>query len=259
VTPFVTQALLLRAVAFGEADRIVTLLTRGQGKISAVAKGARRSRTRFGAALSLFVLGEATLRERRGGDLMVLDRFDMVRDFSPLASDVIRMAHASYAAELLRELTVARQPEPALFDLLLEVYDVLLHSEPRADTLRAFELRLLDALGLRPVLDRCVACEGGAERLDRPGAAVDPVLGGVVCGVCAVRPDMKLPALPAAARGRLLALREASSLAAAVAFPAGPADIDATARVAMHALVGTHLHGPMRSVEFLVKLRATHG
>lgn len=253
----VEPALLLRAVAYGEADRIVTLYTRGHGKLSAMARVARKSRARFGASLALFVVGEATLRDRRGAELMTLERFDAVRDFSALAVDVVRMAHASYATELTRELTVPRQADPALFDLLVELYAVVATAAPAADTLRAFELRLLDEIGLRPVLDRCVACGAeGAGALDR-GAVVDPARGGLLCARCAglsrgegVRP------LPGAARLRLLEAQEVDSLAQAASLP--PLDPEGTARAreAMHAMVAAHLRAPLKSLEFIQQLRA---
>src|SRR5262249_59649646 len=92
-----SEAILLGAVAYGDADRVVTLMTRSHGKVGAMARGARKSRNRFGGALGPFVVGEAMLRERRGADLMLLDSFHARRDFSRLGSDVVKMGHASYA------------------------------------------------------------------------------------------------------------------------------------------------------------------
>jgi DNA repair protein RecO (recombination protein O) len=258
-TPIADEAVVLRSVAYGEADRIVTLLTRRHGKLSAIARAARRSQKRFGAALAPFVLGEAMLHERRGADLLVLDRFDARHDFSGLAFDVVRLAHASYATELVRELTEPRHVDPALFELLCELYETVSSHAPRADTLRAFELHLLDELGLRPVLDRCVGC-GTADGagLDAVGGQIDAARGGLVCGACAARAsfDAGRRALPAEARARLVAVRELS-LAQAAAIEPLPAVAQTAARTAMHALLAAHLRGPMRSLEFLEKLRTT--
>jgi DNA repair protein RecO (recombination protein O) len=255
--PFTTPAVVVRAVAYGEADRIVTLFTRTHGKVSAMARGAQKSRKRFGAALGLFVIGEATLRERRGAEMMSLESLDPIRDHSELGADVVKLAHASYATELVRELTVPRHADPTLFDLLCEVYAVVAAAPPAADTLRAFELALLDELGLRPVLERCTSCGAEGDALDAPGAIVDPGRGGVVCVACVARGTRAAGccALPADARARLLAIRELTLAQAAVA-PAAPPPIQTAARLAMHALIAAHLHGPIKSLEFISKLRA---
>jgi DNA repair protein RecO (recombination protein O) len=80
---FVTRAILLRAVATGEADRVVTLLGRPTGRVSAIARGARKSTRRFGGGLGLAATGEATLRDRSGAELSVLEGFEVVRGLSP--------------------------------------------------------------------------------------------------------------------------------------------------------------------------------
>jgi DNA repair protein RecO (recombination protein O) len=261
--PFVTDGILLGAVAYGEADRIVTLYTRARGKVSAMAKGARRSRRRFGASLALFVVGDATLRERsaRSAELLFLSRFDARHDFAAaLGADVVRLAQASYATELLRELTVPHQADPSLLELTVELYAAVAAAAPGATALRAFELRLLEAIGLRPVLDRCLACGADAGALDDPGALVDGDRGGVVCAGCArgsigAAGDVLRP-LPAAARRRLMAARAAESLAHAACLPPVSAETEAAARAAMHALLAAHLHRPMRTLAFIQKLRA---
>jgi DNA repair protein RecO (recombination protein O) len=256
MSSFVTDAILLRAVTTGEADRVVTLLSRDHGKITAVAKSAQKSRARFGAALAPFVVGEATLRERRGSELCGLDRFDARKDYGRLASDPVRFAHASYGTELARELSPPRHADPVVFELLEELYAVVADAPPASDTLRAYELRLLGALGLRPELDRCLSCGADApELLDEPGALLDPGLGGLRCARCApaarsagVRP------LPAAARRRLVEL-QAVALAEAARVPPLPSELGARAREAMHALLHAHLPGKLRSLEFIAKLR----
>lgn len=253
----VTPAILLASVPYGEADRVVTLYTRSHGKVSAMARAARKSRARFGASLSLFVVGEATLRERRGAEMMSLERFDAVRDFSTVGADVVAMAHASYATELTNRLTAPRQVDPALFDLLVELYEVVCSVPPASDTLRAFELRLLGEVGLRPVLDRCVSCGSDADAvLDEAGAVLDPGQGGLVCGRCAgqARGEGIRP-LPARARHRLLQLQEASIAGAAAGTPLD-AEAGARAREAIHAILAAHLRSPLKSLEFLHKLRS---
>lgn len=253
---FVTEAVLCGSVAYGDADRIVTLFTRSHGKIGAMARGARKSRHRFGAALAPFVIGEATLRERRGAELMVLDGFHAIRDFSRLGLDLVRLGHASYATELVRELTPPHRPDEAAFELLIELYRVVEVRPPRADTLRAFELRLLDVLGLRPALDRCVGCDTDEPAaLDR--AILDAGRGGLLCAPCGSSARGTVRLLPAAARARLLLVRDGALDDVAVRPPAP--ETEAAARDAVHALLSVHLPTQIRSLEFLRKLRGGHG
>ncbi len=262
---FVTHAVLLAAVSSGEADRVVTLYSREHGKLSAIAKGARKSRSRFGASLALFVAGEATLRDSRSGDLMLLERFDARADFTRLGEDVVKLAHASYATELLRELTVPRQPDAALYDLLLELYRIVMgYPAARGELarLRAPAPRRRAGLAAGPRTDRCLVCASEDDAvLDAEGALVDPGRGGLVCAACAAVVHFASDAirrLPAAARAQLLALLR------------GPACSPTRWRwrrcrprsrprrgEAMHALVQTHLHAPMRSLEFIRQLRAS--
>jgi DNA repair protein RecO (recombination protein O) len=251
-----TDAIVLRAVTTGEADRVMTLLTRTLGKVAAVARSAQKSRSRFGGALSAFVVGQATLRERRGSDLMALESFDARADYTGIAADPLRYAHASYATELVRELSAPRHADVAAFELLAELYATVATHAPAADTLRAFELRLLDDLGLRPVLDRCLACGADDEAtLDTPGAVLDPALGGLRCFRCA--PLARTPGvrpLPAPARHRLLDLADAPLAAAAVLAPLA-GEHAARAREALHALYAAHLPSPLRTLEFIQQLR----
>ena len=250
----ISEAVVLRLVTTGEADRVVTLYTRARGKVAAVAHGAVKSRRRFGAALAPYVLGEATLREKGGRELLVLERFDARRDFSGRLSDPVRMGHAAYGTELVRELTPAHQEDPALLDLLVELYEVVVECEPRAETLRAFELRLLDALGLRPVLDRCLGCGVSSQAvLDEPGTVLDPDRGGLVCGRCGTLGDGVRP-LPAWARARLVELEDLA-LREAAALERSPSEITVACREVLHATLRTHLRSPLKSLDFLSKLK----
>src|SRR3954451_15787369 len=90
-----TDAVLLRSVAYGESDRVVTLLGRSTGRVSALARGARKSLKHFCGGLGLGAAGVATLRER-GGELLSLEGFDVQEARIGLGGDLARTAHASY-------------------------------------------------------------------------------------------------------------------------------------------------------------------
>ena len=244
---FLTPAVVLRTVDYAEADRIVTLFTRDHGKLSAIARGARKSRKRFGAGLALFGVGHATLSERAGAELATLEAFDGARGFPGLVLDVAKVAHGGYASELVRELVPPRQPEVALFDLLIEFFTWLDAHEARAETLRVLELKVLELVGLRPSLERCLRCDGDGG-LDRDGQVFDVRRGGVVCGAC--HGDGR--ALSGEAR-RALLVAQALDLDEAAGLALSPA-LNAACREALSALLTDHLGRPLKSVEFITKL-----
>ena len=242
----VTPAIVLRTVDYADADRVVTLFTRDAGKLSALARGARKSVRRFGAALGLFGVGEALLHDKPNAELLGLERFDGARGFPALMADVAKVAHGSYVCELVRELIPPRQPEPHIFDLLIGFLSSLELSAARAETLRIFELRLLDDLGLRPQIDRCVGCDSRA--LGGPGDVLDVRRGGVVCANCHGhgRP------LGDQVR-RALVDAQALSLEDAAGFSLS-ATVNAGCREALSAIILDHVGRPLKSLEFIAKL-----
>lgn len=184
-------AVVLRTVDHGEADRVVTLLARGHGKLAAFARAARASKKRFGGALEPFTLVHAELSGRGGGDrLLRLDSVAPERAFHAIRGDLARIACAAYAAELCRELTRDHEPHDDLFDLLVAYLDRLDAAPARPAMLRAFELLALAAAGFQPRLDACARC---GEPLPEGEVTFSPGDGGPLCGRCA----------PQAAPGRL--------------------------------------------------------
>jgi DNA repair protein RecO (recombination protein O) len=175
------RAVVLRSVDYGERDRVVTLLSRERGKLSAFARGARASRRRFGGVLEPFTLLTAEVSER-AGDLWGLEDATVDRGFGGVRGDLLRIACASYAVELSREMVRDAEPHEDLFDALVAYLDLLDASPARPWDLRRFELDALRAAGLAPSLDGCARC--GRPAGDGP-ARFDPGQGGVLCGDCA--------------------------------------------------------------------------
>lgn len=246
MTRLVTPAIVLRTVDYADADRVVTLLTRDAGKLAALARGARRSVKRFGAGLGLFGVGEAVLHDKPNAELAGLERFDGARGFPSLMADVAKVAHGGYACELVRELVPVRQPEPEVFELLVTFFAALEAGPARAETLRIFELALLDALGLRPSLAACVAC--GTVELGAAGDVLDVRRGGVVCAHCHGHGR----ALAAEVRRALVDLQRLG-LADAGGVSLPPA-VNAGCREALSALIIDHVGRPLKSLEFIAKL-----
>jgi DNA repair protein RecO (recombination protein O) len=245
-----TPAIVLRAVNYGEADRIVTLFGRDTGRVSALARSARKSQRRFAGGLGLGAVGVAALRERGTAEVLTLESFEPSNaDHIALGADVARMAHAAYAAELVTKLCAPRQAEPVVYDWLAEMLDRLARGAATAERLRVFEMGLLRALGFQPVVDRCAVCGTAA-----PGVAFrwDPDRGGAICVGCA-RSGRPLGAEPRAALVRLTAasLEDADAISL-------PADVNRACREALAEIINQHITGPLKSLEFISKL-SSHG
>jgi DNA repair protein RecO (recombination protein O) len=170
---------VIRARDLGEADKVITLLSREEGKVQAVARGARRPRNRLAGVTQLFTHCNAALFS--GRSLHTLSQAEIRDSFRPLREDLSRLAHATYICELVDEMVPEKQPQEALFHLLLATLHLFCLEQDLDPVLRAFELRLLSFLGFRPRFDSCVAC-GGAVAGSHASFAV--ALGGCVCPRC---------------------------------------------------------------------------
>lgn len=233
-------------VDVGENDRILTLLTRESGRLSARARGARRSARRFAGRTDLFCLVHARLTG--AADRLVLVDVDLVEPFLGLRERLEAMALASYATELATAATPEGHAQPRVFGLLVEALAVL--AEPGAPIgaplARAFELALLDAAGLMPVLGACVAC-GGLAVGDR--VALSTSAGGVLCADHAWE-DPGASRLTGADLQHLRALAAGGLAGEAVAGAPAP-ERDARERDALRAFLDGHLGRRPRSAGFL--------
>jgi len=239
------RAVVLRAVDYGESDRVVSLLSRERGKVSAFARGARVSRRRFGGALQPFTLLAAEVRERSGSELLGLDSVSVERGFGGIRADLARIACAGYAAELARELVRDHEPHQELFDLVVEYLSALDAAPARPAALRAFELGALRAAGFMPRLDACVRC-GGPLRVP---VRFDPAAGGALCDGCSPQAAPGWTALsPGTAEA--LARLQAGGLAAAASEPLAP-PAGREARDALSRFIEHLLGHPLASRRFL--------
>lgn len=245
---------VLRTTPLRESDLLVVLLTEHHGRITAVARGGRKSQRRFAGALQLLVLGRYQLGRPPRGDLWNLESADIVREWNALASDVVAVAHASYIAELAGALMPTETPEPLALELMVALWDALADGGPSPAVLRTIELALMDLAGHRVALDSCAACG----RTDLTRAVFDPSRGGAICRPCA-----------ATSRGHGVQLIGTNALdylraAAAVEAPADARVLDRdprfepsdriAARDALIAMVQTLIGKPLKSLEYIAKL-----
>ena len=197
----ITDALLLRSVDYRDADRIVTLFTRDAGKLSAVARGARGSKRRFGGALEPYAVIRVELDGPRG-DLYTLKRAEPTRVFPGILAELERMDGAGAALALVREAHAQQVVDEALFLTCLQYLTVVDHEgDPQRGLLLGFAMRVLALVGLSPRLE---TCGRSGEPVPRERSAYfDPALGAVVSRRFGGGPFL----LSAAVRERLVALQ----------------------------------------------------
>jgi DNA repair protein RecO (recombination protein O) len=181
-----TEAIVLRSLRFGEADRILHLLTRDRGRVGAIAKGARKTRSRFGARLEPFSHVDLHLHEGRG-ELATVTQADLVRSHHALALDPYLVAVGSIGVEAVLRLFIEHDANPRVFHATCRFLDVLAalpaaerRPDPAHDSLAlAFQLKLLWLAGYLPHIASCAAC--GAED---PLVGFSAPAGGGVCSRC---------------------------------------------------------------------------
>ena len=180
-----TDAIVLHVFDYSETSRILRLATREAGLQSVLARGARRSKSRFGSALDLFADGAAQLQLKEGRDLQTLAGFDVTRSRTELGEDMGRFVGASALAELVLRFSGADDVSVALFDVLTDALDRLAaapEGEAMAATL-AGAWRLVAELGFAPTIDSCAACHA---LIDSVGELpFSHTAGGVLCERCA--------------------------------------------------------------------------
>lgn len=176
-----TDALLLRAIDYRDADRIVTLLTADYGKVSLLARGARRSRKRFGGALEPYCVIRAEVGFGRG-ELGRLAQASVQRTFLGILRELGKMQLAGAALELVRKSTPMREPDQRLFRTTVQVLATIDAELAREDLLLAFQTRVLALAGLAPQLDVCGQC--GRRAPEGQAARFDPTLGAIMCRAC---------------------------------------------------------------------------
>jgi DNA repair protein RecO (recombination protein O) len=174
-----TEAIIIKKIKLGEADRILTLYTPHLGKIRAVAKGVRRPRSKMAGHLELLTHSLVSLA--RGRNLDTVTGSQTINSFLPLKSDLQLTSYALYAVELVDLFTADNDENYPLFQLLLGTMHNLCQGNNNELILRYFELHLLNQVGYRPQLGQCVSCHSPLKATTN---SFSPSAGGVLCSRC---------------------------------------------------------------------------
>ena len=243
---YTADALILRTYKLAEADRIVVFLTSDRGKRRGVAKGARRTRSRFTGGLEPFTRVRLAYFERENRDLVRLSYVE------PVASLLVSqsgdaLGHASYFAELVDVWALEGDPSERLYRLGASVIEAIAHDVPVDRVARYFEYWLLRLQGVYPSVVACQRCRGG---LDRGGAVIVRDSGAFVCQECGSgdgEVDLTSDALVFL---RAAATRPATEIGSVAFTP----DVARQLTTVHRRLLETHLQKELKSVRILHEL-----
>jgi DNA repair protein RecO (recombination protein O) len=174
-----TEAVVLRRQDLGEADRLLTVYSLDRGKLRLIAKGVRRPRSRKAGHLEPFTRVKLLLA--RGRELDIITQAEAIETYPEFREDLIRFGQAAYTIEMLDRFTVEREEHQSLYRLLVNTLERLVSGVEPAAVMLFYELRLLDYVGYRPELFRCVGCGEEIRPQDQFFSAQE---GGVLCPMC---------------------------------------------------------------------------
>ncbi len=177
-----TPAVILHSLDFAESDKLVTFFTRDFGKLRGIAKGAKRSRKRFGSGLEPLTCSAVCFFEKEKASLVRLDHCEIVDPFPHIHSDMLRLGYAGYLAELISVTAAERERSGELYALLIGFFELLNQPAFREEFVRIFELRLLALAGYQPELRSCVVCRREAKDKHRHWFCQSK--GGLICSDC---------------------------------------------------------------------------
>jgi len=244
-----TEAVVLRGLDYGETSRIVTLFTRDQGKVSVMAKGARRTKSPFGSTLQPMAYTQVVYYYKPTRTLQMLTESSHVTAFHRLHRSLDKITIGLRIVELVDALMEEEDPQPAMFELLLQALDALDQAEARVDNLWPFvQLRIARILGVAPAIDR-----DHVEAVTDAGGLLSLANGGVYPK--SARPSHARPAPRSALRAFAILARADLDIVLRM-------ELDAATRATVQRLVGDYMRFhfesayPTRSRDVIAQLRS---
>ncbi len=209
-----SPAVVLRQRRLGEADKIISLYTANYGKVDAVAKGVRRTRSKLAGHVEPLNHGSFLLA--RGRNLDIITQAQTIEAFQPLREELERLSRGLYAVELVDRFTEEREENFHLYRLLLDTLRRLSQRDDLDTVLRYFEVSLLGLLGYRPELEECTSCRTRLEPVTNYWSASG---GGVLCQRCLPPEEVVRPLSVNALKVLRLMQRDSFSQVARVNLP----------------------------------------
>ena len=185
MTGFSTPAILLRRISYGDVDLIVTFFTLASGKVTVMAKAAKKSTKRFAGILEPFSVMDIVCGTGQSKGMPILKEAALREPFPAIRTDMVKTGYASYWTETTGSWMEDRQPQPDAYHLLRFSLDALDRGiSPGEDLSILFQMRFLSLAGLGPNLKGCCICKSSVEGSGRPNMGFDLSRGGLVCGRC---------------------------------------------------------------------------
>jgi DNA repair protein RecO (recombination protein O) len=255
MSSFSTPAIILRRINYGDSDLILSLITLNRGKLSAIAKSAKKSKKRFAGILEPFSLLEVVLTPGKGKNrLPLLQEAVLKHPFSAISPDFLKVAYASYWAELINDGLEESERHKEVYLLLssaLEWLDIGHRSEAALSIL--FQMRFITLSGYGPNLTQCGICKKELDDIKKNDVVFDIKRGGIICDACYPQ-----------SRGRLMLSKgtikqllwiEGGDLAKAAKIRLGSLAIQESLKF-LETFVPYHLGREPRSLTFLRKIRS---
>lgn len=173
-----TKGIVIKRMNYGEADRILTVLTRDHGKIKAIAKGSRKILSKLGGSLEPFCLVDFIFHE--GKSFYIVTSAVVQKHFRKIHSDIDKTAKAFYIGELLDKFLKEKQNHPEVFELFAKYLENLENADDPI-LIPVFSAKILEAVGFKPVTSECLHCR---QKLQPAQNYWDDVEGGVICQTC---------------------------------------------------------------------------
>ncbi|RAP20860.1 hypothetical protein C2W64_03827 [Brevibacillus laterosporus] len=186
------EGIVIRSVDYGESSKVVTLYTREYGKVGAMARGAKKPRSRLAAVSQLFTHGYYLCKKGTGTGMPELTQGDTLHSFKDVRQDLMLTAYSAYMAEMLDRLTEEREPNPYLFQLLVHTLQYMDEGKDAEILCRIFESKMLILAGIRPHVESCISCGAEAEPY-----TFSVTHGGLLCRRCTHTDPYSMHILPA--------------------------------------------------------------
>ncbi len=241
------EAVVLRHIDWGEADRILTLLTREEGKLRCVAKGVRKLRSRKAGHLEPFT--RVALMLARGHDLWIVTQAETVEAYLPMRENLVRTGYAAYVVELVDRFTYEEGENRSLYSILVDALGRISSEADPFLAVRYFEVRLLDVLGFRPELFHCVGCGEPIQAQDQYFSVRE---GGILCPKCGVYAQEARPASMSALKFFRHFQRSGYAEASRAVLPAA---VQSELEALLHAYLTYLLERDLNSPAFLREVR----
>ncbi len=186
MSSYSTPAIVLRKIDYGEYDLVITLFTLKKGKVSVIAKSAKKSKKRFAGILELFSIIDVVCNVGRRKGLPVLQEAALKHPFFHIRFSALKTAYASYWAELINEWMESGQKQVQLYQLFQYVLRELDSSRVSEAALSIlFQIKFLTICGLSPNLRQCSVCRTEVEKIKETRVQFDFAKGGILCDECA--------------------------------------------------------------------------